>query len=216
MNKIKILIAEDHTLVAKLIAQMLSKEGFYDVVGSVPDGESAVKSAKEKKADVVLMDVDMPGIDGIKATAEIKKAMKNVKVIMLSNHIEAPLIQKALRAGANGYLSKFAEVSEVIDAINSAMKGETYYCKTSMKAMMDYISNQDKNESIQNACMQLTSREKEILNLVAKEYTTKEISHKLILSERTIETHRRNIMKKLGVKNTAGLMKLSSEHHLLE
>ncbi len=216
MNKIKVLIAEDHTLVAKLIWQMLDKAGNIEVVGTVSDGLAAIEAVQTQVVDVVLMDIDMPSLDGIKTTLAIRSQFHRIKILILSNHIEAHLIQRALKSGANGYLSKFAESDEVVEAIQAVYNGDTYYCKTSMKAIMEHLTTTDQAQKIRTAYLELTGREKEILNLIANEYSTKDISNKLVISIRTVETHRRNIMKKLGVKNTAGMMKLSLEHNLIE
>ncbi|MDP2362233.1 MAG: response regulator transcription factor, partial [Ignavibacteria bacterium] len=162
-----------------------------------------------------LMDIDMPSLDGIKTTSLIRSQFRKIKILILSNHIEAHLIQRALKSGANGYLSKFSEANEVVEAIQTVFKGETYYCKASMKAIMEQITVSDKTKNFRSAYLELTSREKEVLSLIANEFSTKDISDKLVISIRTVETHRRNIMRKLCVKNTAGMMKLSLEHNLI-
>lgn len=215
-KKIKVLIADDHNLVAKLISQMLKTSEEIEVVDIVSDGQQVLDAMETKEVDVCLMDIDMPNLDGIAALAKIVEKFPKMKIIMLSNHSEAWIIQKTLKSGASGYLTKFAESQEVIEAITKVFKGGNYFCKMSFKNLMDRISNKEPEVRTDTHFENLTGREKEVLKLIAKELTTREISEQLCISVRTVETHRKNILHKLGAKNTVGLIKTAMEANLIE
>jgi DNA-binding NarL/FixJ family response regulator len=155
------------------------------------------------------MDVEMPKMDGLKTVKYIKIHYPAIKVIMLSNRIEAWIIQKALKSGASGYVTKYSESHEVIDAITKVSRGETYFCKNSFDVMMKQISG--KVPTVTNNMAQdyknLTSREREVLKLIGELKTTKDMADSLSISARTVETHRRNILRKLGYKNSLELIK---------
>ena len=208
MKVINILIAEDHTLVAKLFQTMIEVYKNFCVVGVVSDGELVKEFVSKNKVDVILMDVEMPVLDGIQTLSYIKSKYPKIKVIMLSNRTESWIIHKALQLGALGYVTKYAESDEVIEAISHVVKGDTYLCKTSFNSLMKQISSQttnDINSSLYS--VYLTDREKDILKLISEIKTTKEIAEELSISTRTVETHRRNILHKLGLKNSLALVK---------
>lgn len=213
---INVLIAEDHTLFARLVASMLEDSDDINVVGIAPNGEEALSMLGDHKVDVILLDINMPKIDGMEATKRIVKEYPNLRIIILSSHTEAWVIQKALKSGASGYLTKFVESAEVTEAIKTVSKGESYFCKTSLDAIMKNLVNQDNQASPSEQYKALTNREKQILQLISKEFKTSEIAEQLSISFRTVETHRKNILHKLGAKNTVGLIKAAMEANLIE
>jgi DNA-binding NarL/FixJ family response regulator len=213
---IKVVIADDHNLVSKLIYQMLKPSREIKVVGLASDGNELIEILDKTAVDVVLLDIDMPNLDGMQALVRIAKKYPSIKIIMLSNHSEAWIIQKSLKSGAAGYLTKFAESNEVVEAIVKVYQGGNYFCKLSFKNLMNKIANKDNHSPTDVHYDSLTDREREVLQLIVKEMTTREISAKLNISIRTVETHRKNILKKLGAKNTVGLIKTAMEAKLVE
>ena len=228
-KKIKILIAEDHHLVAKLLSANLETNEDFDVIAITQDGEEAIKMTKELKPDVVLLDIDMPVVDGMQALKEIKNSDSDIKVIMISNHTESWLIKKSLTKGANGYLTKFADSSELIESIYSVMNNKKYLCKLSREHIQnlgDSVTDLVKADNLNEKEMQkdtftaryqrLTKREKEIFKLIVKGHATKEISDILYISARTVETHRKNILKKMDVKNSVEMIREAMESTMFQ
>jgi PAS domain S-box-containing protein len=215
----KVLIAEDHNLTAKLLKVMLLNSMIVDVVGVVTSGLDLFEKLLEQKAEILLLDLVMPEFDGIHSIEKICEQFPRLKIIILSAHTEAWLIQKALSSGALGYLTKYADSDEVIEAIKTVSQGRNYLCKTTLNSITNnFITNlaPDSKFIKVNINKNLTVREQEILDLIAKEYTTPEIAKMLAISTRTAETHRKNILKKLGTKTTAGLIKIAMETGLLK
>lgn len=228
-KKIKILIAEDHNLVAKLLSANLEINKDFKVIGIQQDGQEAIEKTKELHPDIVLLDIDMPVIDGIQALKEIKQYDANIKIIMVSNHTESWLIKKSLSKGADGYLTKFADSSELIESIYTVMANQKYLCKLSRKHIQQ-IENEEidlakiseieeleaGNDSFTAKYQRLTKREKEIFKLIVKGHSTKEISDILYISIRTVETHRKNILKKMDVKNSIEMIREAIESGIFE
>ena len=236
--KVNVLIADDHYLVAKLLMNNLAQEPNMKVVGLARDGQETVDMLKEFDVDVLLLDIDMPIIDGMQILRDIRVNNDVMKVIMLTNHSEGWIVKRAMQIGANGYLTKFAEADEVRDAINTVLTGETYFCKLSFQNLMKKITQPNTKfdqktagvasdeEELNNGIVDrsqfhsnfqhLTIRERQVLKMIVEEQTSREISEKLYISSRTVETHRKNILKKLGVKNTVSLIKVVLESDLIE
>jgi len=215
-EQIKVLIADDHLLVAKLINMMLKTSKDITVVGTVSDGNEVLIALGKMEVDVLLLDIDMPNLDGLQAISKICEAYPKVKIIMLSNHCEAWIIQKAIKSGALGYVTKYAEGSEVVEAITKVQGGQNYFCKTSFKNLMNKIANKEPEHSSDGHYTNLTARERDVLKLIVKELTTRQISDELSISIRTVETHRKNLLHKLGAKNTVGLIKAAMEANIIE
>jgi len=225
-DRINILIVEDHQLVAKLLSVNLEAVMDFHVIGIASDGMVALETLKIKKPEVVLLDIDMPVMDGMRVLEEIRKIDQKVKVVMISNHSEGWLIKKAVSKGANGYLTKFADSTELVESIYTVMDNKKYFCKTSMQfinSIREKLEGDDPDErinstgsdydnnSISARYQRLTNREKEVFNLLIKDHSSKDISEILYLSVRTVETHRKNILKKMEAKSTLTLIKEAIE-----
>jgi DNA-binding NarL/FixJ family response regulator len=212
MKPIRILLAEDHTLVRAGIRALLQECGSVKVVGETGQGDEVLRLVKKERPDIVLMDVAMPGLNGIEATARIKKECPDTKVIILSMYANEEYVLQALRDGASGYLLKDAGPAELELAIKSVVRGDTYLSPPiSRQVITDYIARfqkkTDRNDPNRGAFDILTSRQREILQLIAEGCTTKDISQKLNLSINTVETHRSQLMERLGIHDLAGLVR---------
>lgn len=215
MNKIKILIADDHKLVRTGIKYTLNgveDNNFIERIDEVVNGKEAIERAKLFEYDIILMDINMPEMDGIKATAKIVKQNPKTKIIALSMHSDDYEIRSMIKAGARGYLLKNTGSEVLSDAIRTVMEGGKYYSnEVALKLMEPYTGDladeKSKSSRIDKRKISLTRRELEVLKLIANEYTNEEIAKKFELSKRTIDSHRQNILSKLQVKNTAGLIK---------
>lgn len=214
MNKIKILIADDHKLVRTGIRYTLTggeNATLIDRIDEVVNGKEAVERAKIFTYDIILMDINMPELDGIKATAQILKDNSDAKIIALSMHSDDYEIRSMIKAGAKGYLLKNTGSEVLGEAIKTILDGGKYYSnEVALKLMEPYTGDLSEKRSpsrIDKRKISLTRRELEVLRLIANEYTNEEIAQKFELSKRTIDSHRQNILSKLQVKNTAGLIK---------
>lgn len=205
---IKIIIADDHSLIRDGLKAMLQKDNFCSIMGEAANGIELLELLKKVECDVVCTDISMPEMDGVEATTFITKNFPKVKVVCLSMHEEVSFIKQMMEAGAAGYVFKDAPREELQLAIETVNKGKKYF----NQKLFDILLNVESNGKEENV---LSSREKEILKLIAEEYTNPEIAGKLFLSVRTIDTHRQNLIQKLNVKNTAGLVKYAIKSGLL-
>jgi DNA-binding NarL/FixJ family response regulator len=215
MDKIRVLIADDHQIFRDGIRALLDKEKYIIVVGDVATTGEVMDFLEKNEADVVLMDIDMGKTDGIDATFILKKKYPEVNVLALSMYGEHNYILKMIEAGANGYILKNAGKDELITAINSVAAGGSYFSREVSQRLFENINKLHKTTSGKSE-IPLTNREIEILKLIAQEYSNAEIADKLFISIRTVDTHRRNLIEKLGVKNTAGLVKYAFKTGLIE
>jgi len=215
MNKIRILIADDHKIFRDGIRALLDKEKHISVVGDVANAGEVIDFLEKNEADVILMDIDMGKTDGIDATFILKKKYPEVNVLALSMYGEHNYILKMIEAGANGYILKNAGKEELLTAINSVAAGGSYFSREVSLRLFENINKLHKTTS-SNSEIPLTNREIEILKLIAQEFSNSEIADKLFISIRTVDTHRRNLIEKLGVKNTAVLVKYAIKKGLIE
>lgn len=203
---IRVLIADDHTILREGLRSMLERKNGLECVGEAGDGRSAVKMAKELRPDIVIMDVAMPDLNGIEATRQILAEMPEINVIALSMHASKGFIVAALNAGASGYLLKESAFEEMAGAISSVRKGEMYLSPGLTEIVaLEEISKSAGRQFVQRSV--LTNREREVLQLIAEGKSTKQTAAKLSLSVKTVETHRKQIMDKLNIYSTAGLTK---------
>ncbi|MFC1476053.1 response regulator [Candidatus Zixiibacteriota bacterium] len=203
---LKLLIADDHQVVREGLRSMLEKHPDFEVVGEASDGKAAVDLSRKLMPDVIIMDVAMPTMDGIDATRQITSKNPDAKIVALTVHPERPFMYEMLRAGAKGYLLKNSGFEELTRAIKTVMSGQTYLSpRVASTMVVDFV--QPLNRENKDAKGILTPRETEVLQLLAQEKSTREIATHLRVSVKTIETHRRGIMKKLNINSVAGLTK---------
>lgn len=206
MDKTRVLLAEDHTIVRKGLRSLLDKETGIKVVGEAEDGRKAIVKAEELHPDVVVMDIAMPGLNGLEATRQIKKRFPDMKIIILTMHANEEYILQSLKAGASGYLVKKAAPAELISAINAVHKGDSFLSPSISRTVIDeYIRRSKEISEGEEGFEQLTVREREVLQLIAEGHKTREIAELLYISIKTVETHRSHIMNKLDIHSTAEL-----------
>lgn len=200
MSKINVLLTDDHQIIIDGLKSLLKNQEEINVAAEASNGREALRILGLISIDVLLMDIDMPVMNGIDALKEIRKSHPNVKVIILSMHNEAGMIKSLIELGANGYLLKSCSQSELIDSIKKVASGQSYFSSDVTLALLKPSANQVQTNEI------LTDRETEILKLIAAGFSNKEIGDQLFISHRTVDTHRTNLMKKLDVSNIAGLI----------
>ncbi len=211
-SKIKVILADDHQIVLDGLKTLLNQEHHLCILESFNNGSEAVQYCSRNQVDIALLDINMPILDGIN-TCEVISALKSTKVIALTNHQELAFIYRMLNAGAKGYLLKTADKHTLIRAIETVHTGGTYFCNDIRNTLISMDSNHSPGK--QEVLPSLSRREKEILTLIIKENTTKEIASQLYIGQCTVDTHRKNLLRKLNVKNTAGLVRLAYETNLL-
>jgi len=206
MDKTRVLLAEDHTIVRKGLRSLLDKETGIEVVGEAEDGREAIVKAEELHPDVVVVDIAMPGLNGLEATRQIKKRFSDMKIIILTMHANEEYILQSLKAGASGYLVKKSAPAELISAINAVHKGNSFLSPSISRTVIDeYIRRSKEISEGEEGFEQLTVREREVLQLIAEGRKTREIAELLYISIKTVETHRAHIMNKLDIHSTAEL-----------
>ena len=206
MNKIKILLADDHKIFREGIRSILEKEKDLDVVEEAANGEELLEKLTKTKVDVIILDLDMGKPNGIEITEIINQKYPEVKILILSMIGLHDFVIQALEMGATGYILKNTGKDEVITAIRSVAKGDSYFSKEVSSRLVEEL-NKPKTLKKRSEGIPLTSREIEVLQLIAQEFSNPEIAERLFISIRTVDTHRRNLLEKLGLKNTAGLVK---------
>lgn len=205
-QNITVILADDHEIVRVGLKRFLSIDQSIQIIAEATNGEDAVTLTVLYRPNIVLLDINMPRMDGIRAASEIKKQAPDVKIVMLSAHEDSYHLEKALGAGANGYLSKEIEAKELLPALQAVMRGERVFSRSILQLIQRNSASIDDNSG---AAVSLTKREQEILGMVVKGLTSSEIADKLSISPRTVETHRFNLITKFGVKNTAGLVRFA-------
>ena len=216
MNKIKVLLAEDHTIVRKGLHSLLEKEIGIEVVGEAEDGREAVRKAEKLQPDVVVMDIAMPGLNGLEATRQIKKRFPEMKIIILTVHANEEYVLQTLRAGASGYLVKKAAPADLIEAIQAVYKGDSFLSPSISKTVIDEYIRQTETKSERDIiCGKLTTREREVFQLIIEGHKNREIADLLYVSIKTVETHKAHIMDKLNVHSTAELIRYAMDKDLI-
>ena len=209
---IKVLVADDHPVVRKGLQSCLVRQSHIRVVGEAADGDEALRKSRELKPNVVLMDISMPGMNGLAVTEVLRKEAPQVRVLVLSVHRNKDAIFRVIQAGAHGYVSKEAPSDELIKAVEKVASGEPFFSEEIARAALsEFVNSGGKKEPFS----QLTSREREVLVRIAEGKSNKEIADDLDIGVRTIETHRERIMRRLNIHSVAGLTKYAISNGLV-
>ena len=210
---VKVLLVDDHEIMREGLCALLKKHDEIEIIGQASDGRNAVIKVDKLLPDVVVMDIGMPNLNGIEATKQMKAKKPDVKVMALSTHSDGPTIAKMLKAGATGYILKDSAFTELVDGIKTMADDKTFLCSKISKVVFgDYVKMLTNPKWAKGDG--LTSREREVLQLVAEGYTTKEIAPVLHVSVKTVDSHREHIMEKLNIHNIAGLTKYAIKEGL--
>lgn len=201
---IKLLIADDHQVLIEGLVELLNGFEHIEIVKTVNNGQQVLDALNDHNIDVILLDINMPILNGLDACKKIKQKYPDTKVLALTTLDKGSFIQQMLKNGASGYLLKNTSQDELITAIETVYRGETFINEQTNKILLNSLMNQKPNEAF---IPTLTRREKEVLDLIAKEMTTNEISEALHISLNTVETHRRNLIQKFNVRNSVGLVR---------
>lgn len=204
-----LLLADDQSIILDGLEALLQHDVDVRIVGRASNGLEALELAKELRPDVVLMDISMPKMDGIEATRELMKCCKSTRVLMLTMYGNKEFVHELLEAGASGFLLKNVGKEELRTALRTVAAGQRYIA-TEIQQMLDE-AGRFKDHRDEDVFVSLTKREKEVVKLICKEHTTTEIATALFLSTQTIDTHRKNILRKLDLRNIAGLVKYAME-----
>lgn len=206
MPDIRIVLADDHGLLRKGVRSVLAQDAGIEVIGEASDGAEAVRLAEELSPDVVLIDVAMPGLNGLDAAQQITRRTKRIGVIVLSMYSDEEYLVRAVSSGVRGYLLKDSAEPDLVRAVRTVAAGKTFFSPAIADMLFDdYILRLQRNE-VQDSYDLLTDREKQVLQLLAEGKTNKEVASALALGVSTVETHRLNLMKKLDLHNTAELV----------
>jgi DNA-binding NarL/FixJ family response regulator len=209
MSKIKVLIADDHLVVREGLVVMLHGTGEFEVVGEAFDGQEAIRLAEELCPDVVLIDVQMPGIGGIEATRQIKKRVPEAEVVILSSFDQDEYIYRSVQAGAKGYVLKDSELEELLDVVRAAARGESLLPAHIATKLVKRVSAARRGHG-------LTKREYEVLSLLTKGLRNREIAERLNITERTVKNHVTQIIAKLGVKSRTEAVTQALKDNLIQ
>jgi len=215
------MVVDDHKMIRDGIKSSLSDVEGLEIVNEASDGAEAIDKLTAEQVDVVLMDISMSGMGGIEATKKITETFAEVKVLALTMHDEESHIMNMLQAGALGYILKSTGMTELVEAVKTVANGESFFSqKVSATLLGQFVKNKaatkKEDDKTDASLAQLTKREHEILKLIAEEFTNQEIADKLFISQRTVDTHRRNLIQKLNAKNTAGLVRYAFRNGLVE
>jgi DNA-binding NarL/FixJ family response regulator len=212
VDKIKVLVVDDHAMMRDGIRALLALQEDIEIVGEAEEGREAVKKTEELMPNVIIMDIAMPGLDGLEATRRITRKNPMVKVLVLTQHDKREYVLSSIKAGARGYVPKRAVGSDLLSAIRAVHRGDSYLSPYAAKALVDHYRRQGEAEPYDR----LTAREREILKLIAEGHTSREIASSLFISLKTVLGHRAKIMEKLGVHNSAELIKYAVRKGLVE
>jgi DNA-binding NarL/FixJ family response regulator len=213
MTPVRVLLADDHALVRAGIRALLQNLDGVAVVAETGNGAEVLEFARAHRPDVVLLDISMPGLGGLEVSAQLRDALPEVRVVMLSMHANEEYVLQALRAGAAGYMLKDSATAELELALKAVMQGETYLSPPISKQVVEgYVQRVGAEQS---ASDNLTPRQRQVLQLIAEGHSTKQIAHRLNLSVKTVETHRAQLMERLQIREIAGLVKYAIRHGLV-
>ncbi|GAB1450029.1 response regulator transcription factor [Draconibacterium sp.] len=209
MKKTKILIVDDHAIVLDGLKSLLSKFEGIEIAGVASNGEEGLKQLAQTKAELVITDLNMPGMDGLEFIKTVRNDFPPTKIIVLSLHDEPHFIRNIMKQRVQGYILKNDASSELVEAVERILDGKTFFSSKINQALMEQL-NEPNCEKL------LTERELEIIKLIAKEFSNKQIADQLFISERTVETHRKNIFRKTNSNNIVGLIKYAYNNNMIE
>jgi len=215
MNKLRVLIVDDHALVRAGIRSLIEGQSGFEVVGEAAQGDEVLGKVIQLRPDVVLMDIAMPGMNGIEATKLLKREFPHIHVIILTMHDDEEFFFTLIREGASGYILKDSEPEQLVSAIRNAAKGQIYLSPAVAKALMESYVMATTGLNGENH-VALTSREKDVMRLLAAGQTNREIAEALVLSRRTVEKHRQALTRKLGLSNRDDLTRYAIRRGLIE
>lgn len=220
MNEIKIFVVDDHKLFVEGICSLLADEQRFKIIGYTLSGEEFLSISHTIDADVYLVDINMPELSGVELTAELIRLKPDAKILALTMYDDFNYVEKMIRSGAAGYVLKSAGLQELSKAIETVACGDKFFGKEIQEMVFKKIGGKssfiDKGDMSETGQAKLTPRETEILKLIAQEFTTQQIAEKLYISERTVETHRKNIFSKTKAKSVIGLSKYAIQHGIVK
>jgi len=211
----RILIADDHDIVRKGLRALVEEESSWQVVADVQDGRSAVAKTQELKPDIAILDIAMPSLNGLDATKQIIKVNPDTKVLILTMHDSELLIQNVLNAGARGYLMKTDAGRDLVVAIRALLLGQTFFTQKVAQIVLDTFTGK-KTTTTEGDIQSLTAKEREVVQLLAEGKCSKEAADVLNVSTKTLETHRSNIMRKLGCHSVTDVVRYAIRNHLAQ
>lgn len=216
-EKIKILLVDDHTILRDGIAAMLNQIDGIDVVGSLSSGEDAVNRCQEYAPDIIIMDIMMGGMTGLEATRWIKEQPSPPKIIIMSSEVKKEFVSTGIRCGIDGYLLKNSSKSTLVDAIKAVQKGEKFFNQAITNLIFEdfYVNTKEPSPAKKKTSAGLSKRENEVLEHLAAGKTNQETADILFISVKTVETHKTNILEKLGLRNTAELVRYAIKNNII-
>ncbi len=215
MKRTRVIIVDDHQVVISGIRGMLMGFPEFEVVGEAANGREAVRLAKELEADIAIMDVSMPDLNGVDATIQLKKKSPRTRVIIFTMYSDKEYLLDLIRAGVSAYVLKEDPVSDLILALKAVKTGGTYFSTISPQVLIEQIGRLERGDSVKGGFRDLSPREREVLQLLAEGNNVKDIASKLNLSPKTVESHKYSIMAKLNAHNLADLTKIAIKHKLI-
>ena len=216
IKKIQVMIVDDHKMFVEGVQAIFSGSQDIEIVKAIYDGKDVIEALdKNKNIQLILLDINLPNINGLELTKLIKKKYPDVRILVLSMYNNAEYIKEVLKEGASGYILKNTDHEELASAIHSVSQGQQYYSQPVTQTMMNSFAKKNSGSNMDIMQVKISKREKEILGLIIKEHTAQEIANMLFISLHTVETHRSNLMSKLGVRNSAGLVRVALENNLV-
>lgn len=216
MSSIRVLLAEDHTILRKGLCSLLENEFGIEVVGESENGREAIEKTELLKPDVLVLDISMPLLNGIEVTRKLIKKFPDLKILVLTMHTSDEFVFEVLNAGAKGYVIKKAAPDELVSAIHAVSLGQSYFSPEISKMLLDRMVDTGMMQDESIAFKNLSDREREVLQLVAEGHSSREISEMLFISIKTVENHRASIMEKLGLHNLAELIKYAINKGIIQ
>jgi len=216
MERIKIVLADDHTVVRQGFRSLLQAEKSFDIIGEAENGRDAVQVVKKLRPDVVVLDISMPILNGVQATQQIQKFNHKIKILILSMYMDEEYVREVFHAGAAGYILKQTSGTELVKAIKEVNRGNAYLSPSIAKHLVSDYREVVKGEQVTRKQTGLTPRELEILQLIAEGNSNKKIAAQLFISIKTVETHRQKIMDVLKIHDVAGLTRYAISKRIIE